>query len=72
MTPVFSAIGMKLLGSAAVARWFQRRSASAPATSPVTRLICGWKASTNSPRWTASVSAFPCRSCLVLRRQLRR
>ena len=34
---------------------------------PSTRLICGWKASTNSPRWTASVSAFSVSTfCLVL------
>ena len=59
MTPVFSAIGMKLSGMRRPSRgWFQRSSASAPTTSPVTRLICGWKASTNSPRMTASVSAF--------------
>ena len=46
MIPVCSAIGMKVPGRRMPSRgWFQRSSASAPVTSPVARLSCGCRAS---------------------------
>ena len=48
---VAPAMGMKVIGRRNPSGgWFQRSSASDPTISPVTRLICGWKASRNSSR----------------------